>query len=425
MSVNTNRKSFLPYGRQALAPEDILAVTEVLQSDWWTQGPALEHFESDLAALTGAQYAVACSSGTAALHLAMLALGLSEGDEVVTSPNTFVATANAVRYVGAEVRFADIDPSTGNMDPDALCSVLSNDQERRIRAVIPVHFAGKPCDMEAISQLARDHGAAVLEDACHALGARFGDDTAADPVGSNVYADLTVFSFHPVKHVAAGEGGAITTNATDLADRLRRLRSHGIRRDHFANADLALAADGSINPWYYEMQELGFNYRLTDIQAALASSQMTRLAISVKRRREIATLYDRLLMAAFPDQLVRPLHLKEDNGHSYHLYVVQIDFERAGQDRAAVMTALTQQGIGTQVHYIPVPLQPYYRARSEFAAEDCAGARKYYRQALSLPMYPGLANDDVRRVIATLADVLAGQSGGGTVVESCDVALAK
>lgn len=424
MSIGSSTKLFLPYGRQALAPEDILAVTEVLQSDWWTQGPALEHFESDLAALTGAQYAVACSSGTAALHLAMLALGLTEGDEIVTSPNTFVATANAARYVGAEVRFADIDPSTGNLDAEALCSVLSRDQQRRIKAVVPVHFAGKPCDMEAISQLARDHGAAVLEDACHALGARYGDDSAADPIGSNIYSDLTIFSFHPVKHVAAGEGGAITTNATNLADRLRRLRSHGIRRDHFANAELALAGDGSINPWYYEMQELGYNYRLTDIQAALASSQMTRLAASVKRRREIATLYDRLLNAAFPDGLVRPLHLKENTGHSYHLYVVQIDFERAGRGRAAVMTALNQQGVGTQVHYIPVPLQPYYRARYESAAAECAGALRYYRQALSLPMFPGLANDDVRRVVATLADVLAGLPEDGAVVGSCDVAVA-
>lgn len=411
MSIKADKQKHLPYGRQMLAPEDVLAVTEVLQSDWWTQGPAVEHFESDLAKITGAQYAIACSSGTAALHLAMMALGLGEGDAIVTSPNTFVATANAARYVGADIRFADVDPATGNLDPNALAALLAADRSRRIKAVVPVHFAGKPCDMEEIAQLAREHGAAVVEDACHALGARYGGEGDADPVGSNLHADMTVFSFHPVKHVAAGEGGAVTTNSASFADRLRRLRSHGIRKDHFADANLALAADGSINPWYYELQELGYNYRLTDIQAALASSQLTRLELSVKRRREIAATYERALRAAFPDGSVAPLHAVTDDGHAWHLYVLQIDFERLGQDRATLMTALSQDGIGTQVHYIPVPFQPYYRTRYHIEPTAFPNARRYYEQALSIPMFPGLEEQDVRRVVDMLRDLLVDRGG--------------
>ena len=397
---------FLPYGKHRVTPEDIEAVVEVLQSDWLTQGPAVPAFEDALARELGAAEAVACSSGTAALHLAMLALGLGEGDAVITTPNSFVATANCARYVGATVIFADIDPKTGLIDPTSIARLLSKDLDRTIKAIIPVHFAGQPADLPAIYALARRHGAWVVDDASHALGATYEYNRQPYRLGGNPHSDLTIFSFHPVKHVAAGEGGAVVTDNAELAERLRLFRSHGIIRRDFINHDMAVSSDGVPNPWYYEMHDLGFNYRLTDLQAALGLSQLRRLQWSLQRRREIAHLYQRMIAETFDGGEAVPLELKSDATHAYHLFVVQIDFDRLETTRAVVMNRLRAQGIGTQVHYIPIHLQPYYRGSAPSDGRPLDGAEEYYAHALSLPMYPDLEESDIKRVVGELAVAL-------------------
>lgn len=401
--------AFLPYSRQHVTQEDIDAVTAVLRSDWLTQGPAVSAFEDNLADYLGCREAVACSSGTAALHLSMLTLGLGPGDVVVTTPNTFVATANCARFVGAEVRFADIDPATGLIDPAAVAALLEQDTERNIKAVIPVHFAGQPADLPTLYELANRHGAWLVDDACHALGAGYTHEGQTYAVGHTPHSDLTVFSFHPVKHIAVGEGGAIVTNHKDLADRLCLFRSHGIRRQDFIIPDQACTPEGVANPWYYEMTELGYNYRLTDLQAALGSSQLTRLPQSLARRNEIAARYTALLAQTFPADIVHPLAVRPDVDHAYHLYVALIDFDRLGLPRATVMNRLRAAGIGTQVHYIPVHLQPYYRRLETMDQVRLPEAERYYAQALSLPMYPELSLADIERVVTRLESALAAQ----------------
>ncbi|RME20951.1 MAG: aminotransferase class I/II-fold pyridoxal phosphate-dependent enzyme, partial [Candidatus Zixiibacteriota bacterium] len=283
---------FIPYGRQHITEQDIAAVVDVLKSDWLTQGPGVPAFEQTLKDTVGAEEAVACANGTAALHLAMLALGIGPGDVVVTTPITFLATANCARYVDADVQFVDIDPVTGLMDIAALRQHLKDDRNHRVKAIIPVHFAGQPVDLPAVRQLADEHGAYVIDDACHAIGAEYECAGKWYRVGCGAHSDLTVFSFHPVKHVAMGEGGAVTTGDARLAVRLRQFRNHGIERDarRMVNKDQAFDGSGRPNPWYYEMHKLGFNYRLTDIQAALGTSQLNRLEISIRRRRELALL---------------------------------------------------------------------------------------------------------------------------------------
>ena len=400
----------MPYARQHHAQEDIDAVVEVLRSDWWTQGPTIARFEETLAQATGAREVVACATGTAALHLAMVSLGLGPGDAVVTSANTFVADANCARYVGADVIFADVDPDTGSMTPDRLETILKADSQKRIKAVIPVHFAGQPVDLPRIHQMAAQHGAAVVDDACHALGASYENEHTSYKVGDGAHAELTVLSFHPVKHVATGEGGAIATGDPRLAERLRTFRNHGITKSDFVQTDWAYAPDGSINPWYYEMSELGFNYRLTDLQAALGISQLKRLDWSVRQRNEIAQWYLRLIAERFRSGRVRPLSTRDGVVHGYHLFVVRIDFVAFGKNRATVMNRLREVGIGTQVHYIPVPLQPYYRRVCETRPGQFPGAELFYSQALSLPMYPDLTESDCERVVDDLVTVL-GEDG--------------
>lgn len=410
MSTRTaSQATFLPYGRQAITQTDIDAVVEVLRSDWLTQGPTIPRFEKSLTEQIGAREAVACATGTAALHLAMLALEIGEGDTVVTSPNTFLASANCARYVGAEVAFADIDPSTGLMDPNCLETVLRQDADHRIKAVIPVHFAGQPADLEIIHRLATNHGAQVVDDACHALGASYIHDGLTIRIGASPHAALTCFSFHPVKHVAMGEGGAVLTNDSRLAERLRQFRSHGMQKDHLRYPERGLAADGSLNPWYYEMQEPGFNFRITDMQAALGITQMARLDHSLARRSEIAGLYRKLISSRLAG-LVTPLDLLPGRRHAYHLFTVLIDFETLGIDRAEVMNQLRAHHIGTQVHYIPVSSQPYYRSRYGLELTDFPNAERYYARALSLPMYPGLTDDNVSYIVETLRTILRGDA---------------
>lgn len=398
--------SFLPYGKQHISDEDIAAVTEVLRSDWLTCGPAGPAFEKSLCQTVGSTEAVACANGTAALHLAMLALGIGPGDVVITSPISFLASANCARYVGAEIWFADIDAETGLISVESLTRLLEQDSMKRVKAVIPVHLAGQPTDMPGIQKLAKSYGLKIIEDACHALGGSYEIDGRSVQIGSCEHSDMTVFSFHPVKHVAMGEGGAVTTNDPDLAEDLRRFRNHGMERGTFIDSDLAYNSDGKPNPWYYEMTDLGYNYRLTDIQAALGKSQLSRLSQSIDNRRRIARKYNELIASEFDKSLLRPLKQLDGNANAYHLYVTLIDFSKAGLERSDLMNQLKAKGIGTQVHYIPIFLQPYYREQSLEALRSCPNSLKYYEAALSLPMYPDLTENDCERVIGGIAGSL-------------------
>lgn len=377
----------IPYGRQDITQDDIDAVTEVLRSDFLTQGPAVPRFEAAVCAATGANHGVASNSATSSLHVACLALDLGPGDWLWTVPNTFVASANVGLYCGAKVDFVDTTPDTYLMDPDALEAKLTAGASagRLPKVIIPVHFAGQSCDMKRIGALARAHGVKVIEDASHAIGARYLDAS----VGNCAHSDICVFSFHPVKIVTTAEGGCATTQDDELAYRMGLFRSHGITRD----ADrMTRDAPGG---WYYEQLELGLNYRMTELQAALGASQMTRLEAFVTRRNELAARYDDLL-ADLP--LTRPAQ-NPDAYSSYHLYPIQVE------DRARVFAKLRDRGIGVNVHYIPVHLQPYYLDLG-FRPGDFPQAERYYDHAVSIPLYAGLTERDQDTVVAALTDVL-------------------
>ena len=384
----------LPYARQNVSEEDIAAVAAVLRSDFLTQGPAIPRFEGRVAELCGAKHAVAVSSATAGLHLACLALGLGPGRTLWTSPNTFVASANCARYCGAEVDFVDVEPDSGNLSAAALAVRLERAAAaNRLPAVLaPVHFAGLPCDMVEIAALAREYGVAVIEDAAHALGATYRNG----PVGDGRFADCTVLSFHAVKIATTGEGGVVLTNRDDLAAHLRRLRTHGITREP---AELSAQPEG---PWCYEQVELGFHYRLTDIQAALGWSQLTRLPEFLRRRRELAARYD-CLLADLPVAL--PAR-RPDRDSSWHLYPVRLDAVRCAGTRRQVYDAMRAFGIGVNVHYIPVHLQPYYR-KLGFKSGDFPVAEARYAAALTLPLYYGLTDAQQDEVVAALRSALA------------------
>ncbi|MBF0177401.1 MAG: UDP-4-amino-4,6-dideoxy-N-acetyl-beta-L-altrosamine transaminase [Magnetococcales bacterium] len=397
---------FLPYGRQMIDDQDIAAVAEVLRSDWLTTGPLVEAFETQLAARVGVRFAVACANGTAALHLAAMTLELGPEDRVVVPTMTFLATANAVRFVGAEVVFADVDPETGLMGPEHLVAALERaGKSHKVRAVFPVHLNGQCVDMTSLHALAETKGILVVEDACHALGSTYPDaDGQLVGAGSCRHGELGVFSFHPVKTIAMGEGGAVTCHQEVYRDRLRRLRSHGMHQNAhaFANPALALAADNTPNPWYYEMPEFGYNYRVSDINCALGVSQLRKLDHFVARRRLLADRYDRLLAPLAPR--VRPVRHQPGQRPVWHLYAVRIDFDQLPMDRAALMRSLRASGIGTQVHYLPVHMQPYYRKR--YGDLDLSGARRYYQQVLSLPLFPAMEENDVDRVVEALTQLL-------------------
>lgn len=386
-------RPFLPYGRQSIDDSDIAAVAEVLRSDWLTTGPAVDAFEAEFAATAGAEHAIACSNGTTALHLALAGLDVGPGDVCIVPAITFMATANAAIYCGADVVFADVDAATGLMTPQTLQQAISRVSGGRLRAVLPVHLAGQCEDMAAMSQIASAAGAVLVEDACHALGTSW----RGRPVGACEYSDAACFSFHPVKTIAAGEGGMVTTNDAALAARLRRLRSHGIERDP------GRMEEGQGEPWWHEMQEFGWNYRLCDVQAALARSQLNRLDVFAAKRKALAATYDSLLAG---DPLVTALVRTADCDPCLHLYPVRIDFAAAGIDRGGVMRGLQDRGIGSQVHYIPVPSQPWYRRR--YGDQTLPGAAGYYQQTLSLPLFTDMALDDPQRVVAALDAVLGG-----------------
>ena len=377
----------IPYGRQNITQSDIDDVVAVLKSDFLTQGPHIAKFEKNFASYVGAKYSVAVSNGTAALHLNTMALGVKPGDKVITTPITFVASANCVRYCGGEVVFADIDPETYLLDINHVRSLLEVDVNKKIKGIIPVNFAGRVVDMEAFRKLADEYGCWIIEDACHSPGGFFMNGVGNEVnAGSGKYADLSIFSFHPVKHIAAGEGGMITTNNEELYNKLLILRTHGIQQDYSKR----IYDDSS---WYYEMQELGFNYRLTDFQAALANSQLTRAEEGIKRRREIAQRY----FDVFKDKGFIKGQSGVVEGHAYHLYVIEVD------KRKELHKHLREKSIFAQIHYIPVHLMPYYRDFG-WKEGDFPNAEEYYNHCISLPMYPTLTDDEQEFVIETITN---------------------
>lgn len=398
---------FLPYGRQSVDESDIAAVVDVLRSDWLTTGPAVEAFETAFAEQVEADAAVTCANGTAALHLAAMALGLGPDDVVIVPAITFLATANAARYVGAEVIFADVDPETGLMMPDHLEEALSRAPTDRTKAVFPVHLNGQVGDPAEMCALARRHGLHIVEDACHALGSRYVSDGMQYTVGGCAHADLATFSFHPVKAIATGEGGMVSGNDPDLVSRVKVLRSHGMTREPGAFRNVGLAFDGAEpNPWYYEMSEPGYNYRLSDIQCALGLSQLRRLeAIERERSARVQHYLDRLKPL---DPTVKPVAHNPGCAANWHLFVVLIGFEDLGISRRRLMTQLAERGVGSQVHYIPLYRQPYYEER--YGLRLLSGAENYYARCLSLPLFPDMSMDDVDHVCDALADIAGAES---------------
>ena len=399
--------NFLPYGRHVIDEADVAAVSAVLRGDWLTTGPVVEAMEAALASRLAVEHVVACNSGTAALHLALAAAGVGPGDAAIVPSLTFAATANAARFVGAEVMFTDVDPETGLMAPEHLKDALSRAGSSKLRVVLPVHLGGHIADLPALRTVAENHGLAVVEDACHALGGAYGRGNRQAPIGACADSLAACFSFHPVKTVAMGEGGAVTTNDRSLAERMRRLRSHAIDREpeHFQCPELAM--DGAaVNPWYYEVAEIGWNYRASDINCALGLSQLAKLDSFLAKRRRFADLYDALLMPLAP--IVRSVPRPPEQIGGWHLYRVLIDFPAAGVSRGDLMRRLHAKGIGSQVHYIPVHRLPYYRNR--YGEMNLPGADAYYARCLSLPLYPTLTEADIARVVETLAEALGLQS---------------
>jgi len=374
----SSQQTYIPYGRQSVDEEDIAAVAEVLRSDWLTTGPKVPEFEEAVAKYCGARHGVAVSSGTAALHAAMYTIGIGPGDEVIVPTMTFVATANCVVYQGGRPVFADVEKDTLLIDPTDVASKITD----KTRAIIAVDYAGQPCDYDALRAIADQHGLFLVADSCHALGAEY----KGRKTGS--LADLTVFSFHPVKHITTGEGGMIVTDYPALANKMRLFRNHGITTDHRQRA--------SEGTWRYEMVDLGYNYRLSDIQCALGISQLKKLPNWIKRRQEVAACYDQ----AFAGTNIRPLYKHDNRSHAYHLYVVKVP------KRNKVFTALRNSGIGVNVHYLPVHLHPYYRDNFNTGEGLCPISEETIHKVISLPMHQSLTWDDLKNITTLLVNYL-------------------
>lgn len=383
----------IPYGKQDISQADIDAVLEVLQSDFLTQGPKVPEFEAKVANHVGAKHGLAVNSATSALHIACLALGLGEGEWLWTTPITFVASANCGLYCGAKVDFVDIDPQTYNLCPKKLAEKLeqAKHEDRLPKVLVAVHLCGQPCDMEAIHKLSQQYGFRIIEDASHAIGGKY----RGEFIGNGRYSDITVFSFHPVKIVTTAEGGMALTNSDELASRMNLLRSHGVTRDQNL---MTHEPDG---PWYYQQVDLGFNYRMTELQGAMGVSQMDRLDAFVARRHELAKRYDELLA----DLPVTTPWQHPDSYSGLHLYVIRLQLDNISKNHRQVFESLREQGVGVNLHYIPVHTQPYYQAMG-FAAKDFPEAMAYYREAISLPMFQGLTDEQQDEVIRVLESVL-------------------
>lgn len=371
----------IPYGRHYIDAADRKAVEHILRSSWITQGPKIKEFEDALCERTGARYAVAVSSGTAALHIACLAAGIRQGDEVLTSPITFAASANSILYCAGKPVFVDVQSDTGNMDIEKIERKITS----RTKAIIPVHFAGHPCDMEKIARIAKKHGLVIIEDAAHALGAKY----KRSKIGDCLYSHMAIFSFHPVKSITTGEGGAVLTNSFVLYKKLSALRSHGIVKDKRAFTCRDLSDKGA---WYYEMQELGFNYRITDVQCALGVSQLKKLNLFLKRRREISDIYNKRLSGF--DEIELPTE-KSYVSSSWHLYCIRV---KEPSRRKIVFERLRKAGIGVQVHYIPVYLHPFYQ-KLGYKKSLCKNAEEFYRQEISIPIYASMSSKEAEYVI--------------------------
>lgn len=390
-------KPFIPYARQSLDEDDINAVVEVLRGNWLTQGPKIEEFEKNISRRVGANFGVAVATGTAALHCACFAAGVGPGDEVITSPITFAASGNCALFLGAEVKFVDIRPDTYCLDPNKLSEAIN----KKTKAIIPVDYTGQPADMDEINEIASHHGITVISDAAHSLGATYKER----PVGS--LADMSVFSFHPVKHIAMGEGGVIVTNDESVVSSLRLFRTHGITNQ---DREMVLPKQSSdqdnswfpeLNsstraPWYYEMQQLGFNYRITDIQCALGLSQLGKLDQFLCRRREIATYYNRYFSES--EMLIIPFQ-QIDRQSSWHLYMLRLRSEKLTKSRRQIFEEIRSLNIGVHVHYIPLHLQPYYRKKFGYKRGDFPESESYYDSALTIPMFPGMSDSDCERVV--------------------------
>lgn len=378
------RQQTLPYGRQTIEQSDIDAVVAVLQSDWLTTGPKVDEFEADFAQFVGAKEAVAVSNGTAALHAAVAALGIGEGDEVIVTPMTFAASANCVVYQGGTPIFADVDPNTLLIDPEKVAEKITS----KTKAIIAVDYAGQPCEYEALQKIADQYQLPIIDDACHAIGGTY----QGKPVGS--LADLNTFSLHPVKHMTTGEGGVITTNDSKMARKMRVFRNHGITTDHRQRSE--------VGSFFYEMVQVGYNYRITDFQCALGISQLKRLPQWVTRRQEIARAYD----AAFAGlEAVTPLAVRPDVSHGYHLYMIQLELDRLTVDRAQVFQALRAEGLGVNVHYIPVHLHPFYKNRFGTDLGLCPVAEAAYERLISLPIFPLMTAPDVEDAVTAVYKV--------------------
>ncbi|MFD1446449.1 UDP-4-amino-4,6-dideoxy-N-acetyl-beta-L-altrosamine transaminase [Oceanobacillus profundus] len=380
------RKSYLPYGGQLIDDEDIKAVTDVLKSDFITTGPTIYRFEKAIAEFVGATYAVAFSSGTAALHAACFVVGIKENDEVITTPLTFAASSNCILYVGGKPVFADINPKTYNISPESIKSLIT----KKTKAIITVDYTGQPAEYDEINSLAKKHGLIVIDDAAHALGASYKDRY----IGS--IGDMTMFSFHPVKHITTGEGGIITTNNEDYYEKLLLFRSHGITRD-------SLKLKNNQEPWYYEMQDLGFNYRMTDIQAALGWSQLKKLSTFLEKRREYAKKYSEAF--ADMDEIITPFQQHHCNS-SWHLYIVRLTLEKLNANRAEIIKALQMENIGVNVHYIPIYLHPFYQELG-YKKGLCPNAEKVYQDIITLPLFPNMSDKDIDSVIAGVKKVIS------------------
>ncbi|WP_102783199.1 UDP-4-amino-4,6-dideoxy-N-acetyl-beta-L-altrosamine transaminase [Thalassospira sp. GB04J01] len=394
-------QKFIPYGRQSIDQDDIEAIVKVLKSDYLTTGPAVNEFEGLLADKTSSNYAIVCNSGTAALHMAAHAIGLSKNDAAIVPSVTFLASANAMTFTGAKVIFADCDPATGLMTKDHLENAILRAKKAGLcpKVVVPVHLAGQLCDMEAISKVARREGMFVIEDACHAIGTTYGPNLE-HVAGDCKWSDLTAFSFHPVKTIAMGEGGAVTTNSSDFAKKLELFRNHGITRkpEEFISEDAGKDRSGEWGSWYYEMSQPGYNYRASDIQCALGSSQLKKLDMFAAKRRELREKYYSL-ENSLPEG-IRLANRVPNCSPCPHLMIALFDNDFLGKGRNHVMEKLKNDGIGTQVHYIPVHLQPYYRTQT--VGVDFSGTLSFYNSCLSLPIHTSMSPRDIEAVVSSL-----------------------